>query len=512
MKTLSNLLSLLGIFLIMTFLMAVSCRKEKPAPKPVVPTISSFTISSTTMNSATFNFSVSNYTSLKLSIDGRVMDVSGNTFIVSGLNAGKSYTATLTATNADGSVSSTQNFTTSKSSITITSFQVTDTSWNSASFAFSGASNTSIISLTLINNNTSVSIDVSGKSSESVVGLMPDSLYTFTFKVKDNTENELSQSISFRTKKKASEYVSIGSITYDSAFAIIGNAESSKLKIKVNADRVVSLSSLTASFGEYGSSVKMLRYSLNGAPWVVLQAEDGKVNFKNVLLASGENTFDCYFSLKPNVGVPNASALSFSIISMNDGEGGTLPKGGNFPVGISVGSVDANTQATKLISNWTGRMINPALRMSSGSSTNGLLYYVINLKVSGPAPARWYSVKLQNPYSSFNKLTFFDSLWALSIGKGNKYLKNSFWDKDYIYMLLPDENNIITSDGLGNEYYISCGYQNTGSETFYSHLYTPFAMGFRLMSKYDLVILNSDGQVIDLSDAVIMQDEVPLTN
>ena len=81
------------------------------------------------MNSATFNFSVSNYTSLKLSIDGRVMDVSQNTFIVSGLNAGKSYTATLTATNADGSVSSTQNFTTSsKSSISITSFKVTDTS------------------------------------------------------------------------------------------------------------------------------------------------------------------------------------------------------------------------------------------------------------------------------------------------------------------------------------------------------------------------------------------------
>ena len=497
------------IILLLFAVLAPACKKEKPK-RP--PTISSFTISSTTMNSVTFNFSVSNYSSLKLSIDGRVMDISGNTFIVSGLNAGKAYTATITASNADGSVSSTQNFTTSKSNISITSFKVTDTSWNSASFAFSGASNAPITSFTLINNNTSASIDVSGKGSEIVVGLMPDSAYTFTFKVKDDTENELSQSISFRTKKKASESVSITSITYDSTFAIIGNAVSSRLRMKVNAEKMMPIPSLTASFGEYGSAVKMLRYSLNGGPWVVLQAEEGKVNFKNVLLASGENTFDCYFSLKPSVGVPNASALSFSIISIDDGEGGTLPKGGSFPVGIGVGSVDANTQATKLISNWNGRMRNPASMMSSGTSTNGLLYYVINLKVSGPAPAIWYSVKLQNPYSSFNKLTFFDSGWALSIGKGNKYLKNSFWDKDYIYMLLPDENNIITSDGLGNKYYISCGYQNTGSETFYSHLYTPFAMGFRLMSKYDLILLNSDGQVIDLSDAVIMQDDVPITN
>ena len=107
---------------------------------------------------------------------------------------------------------------------------------------------------------------------------MPDSLYTFTFKVKDDTENELSQSISFRTKKKASESVSITSITYDSTFAIIGNAESSKLKIKVNAEKMMSISSLTASFGEYGSSVKMLRYSLNGGPWVVLQ-RGGKSEF-----------------------------------------------------------------------------------------------------------------------------------------------------------------------------------------------------------------------------------------
>lgn len=512
------------IILLLFAVLAPACKKDKPKPKQP-PTISSFTVSSTTMTTATFNFSVSNYTSLRLSIDGKVIDVSGGTFVVSGLNAGKSYTATLTASNADGSISSSQSFSTSKSSLSITSFKVTDTSWNGASFAFGATSDATITSQTLINNNTSISIDVSGKGGENVEGLMPDSLYTFTFKVKDDTQNEVSQSISFRTKKKVSELISITSITYDSAFAIIGNAVSSKLRIKVNAEKMMSLSSLTASFGEYGLAVKMLRYSLNGSPWVVLKAEDGKVNFKNALLASGENTFDCYFSLKPNVGVANGSALTFSITSMNDGEGGGLPKGGSFPSPLQVGSVNANTAPTIITTSWNGHMYINTFLMSpkehnpnSNFSEKGL-YQAIAIKATGPAGARFSSIKLKNPYSSFTALEFNNNSWVLGTLGGSIYytkILNNFWQNDYVILNIPTDtlnNNLIYTDGItNNNFYIRCGLRNNSSVWFDSGNYTPGLGGLMLTSKYDLVLRNSDGQVIDLSEVVIKQGDDILQN
>ncbi len=496
------------IILLLFAVLAPACKKDKPKPKQP-PTISSFTVSSTTMTTATFNFSVSNYTSLRLSIDGKVIDVSGGTFVVSGLNAGKSYTATLTASNADGSISSSQSFSTSKSSLSITSFKVTDTSWNGASFAFGATSDATITSQTLINNNTSISIDVSGKGGENVEGLMPDSLYTFTFKVKDDTQNEVSQSISFRTKKKVSELISITSITYDSAFAIIGNAVSSKLRIKVNAEKMMSLSSLTASFGEYGLAVKMLRYSLNGSPWVVLKAEDGKVNFKNALLASGENTFDCYFSLKPNVGVANGSALTFSITSMNDGEGGGLPKGGSFPSPLQVGSVNAAVQPTVIISNWNGYMFGNAVALPSNTIGLPGIYQSIALKANGPAPARFASIKFKNPYASFTGMVFgYQNIWKyqLNVGEG-KDVTSFVWENDYVTLNLPNEA-IIKTDGSNNDYYLRSFTRNSGSDLFFSGSVTPGKNGFILTSKYDLVLKNSNDQVIDLSDVVILQDGV----
>ncbi|MBK7098040.1 MAG: hypothetical protein IPH58_06405 [Sphingobacteriales bacterium] len=168
------------IILLLFAVLVPSCKKEKPKRPPI---ISSFTISSTTMTTATFNFSVSNYTSLKLNIDGNIFDVSGGAYTISGLSANKSYTAVLTASNADGSVSHSQSFATSKSNLSVSSFNAGDTSWNSVSFTFAATSDATIVSQTLINTNTSESIDVMSKTNHSVNNLAPDSLYTFTFKV-----------------------------------------------------------------------------------------------------------------------------------------------------------------------------------------------------------------------------------------------------------------------------------------------------------------------------------------
>lgn len=476
------------------------------------------------MTTATFNFSVSNYTSLKLNIDGNIFDVSGGAYTISGLSANKSYTAVLTASNADGSVSHSQSFATSKSNLSVSSFNAGDTSWNSVSFTFAATSDATIVSQTLINTNTSESIDVMSKTNHSVNNLAPDSLYTFTFKVGDNTGNEVSKAISFRTKQKASDWFSISSITYDSAFAIIGNAVSSKLRIKVNADMAKTLPSLTADFGVNRVAVKMLRYSLNGAPWVVLKAENGKVIFSNVSLKAGENIFDCYFSLKVNVGVADGSALTFSITSMNDGEGGTLPKSGSFPSALQVGSVNVNTAPTIITTSWNGHMylntkvFGPIEMNPNKNFSESGLYQAIAIKATGPGGARFSSIKLKNPYASFTALEFNNNSWVTyTSGTGySSYIVNNYWQNDYVILNIPTDtlnNNLIQTDGItNNNFYIKCGLRNNSSVWFDSGNYTPGLGGLMLTSKYDLVLRNSDGQVIDLSEVAVKQGDEVLQN
>ena len=72
---------------------------------------------------------------------------------------------------------------------------------------------------------------------------------------------------------------------------------------------------------------------------------------------------------------------------------------------------------------------------------------------------------------------------------------------------MPNEA-IIKTDGSNNDYYIRSYIRNSGSDLFFSGDYTPGKMGFILTSKYDLVLKNSNDQVIDLSDVVILQDGV----
>lgn len=514
MKTLCNLLSYVGILLLMTTLMAVSCRKDPIIPTPTESgaNIKSFNVQSTTMTSATFNFDVTNYVTLKIKVADKTVDVTSGTYTADGLSAGQSYSAVLIATGKDGKeVKSSQSFSTSKSTLSA-DFKLADSTATGASFTFTTAGNATTTSQSLTNVNTGEVIDVMSKTTHTVNNLTANTQYTFTFKVKDNTGNEVSQSVTFKTKEKASEWFSIVSVTYGEQFAIVGNAVSSKLTMVVNNSSSSAKvdTSLTASFGQYGSAVKMLRYSLNGGGWVVLPASNNSVTFSNVTLQPGNNTFECYFALKPNVGVPNGSPLTFSFTTMNDGEGATLPKGGSFPAAVAVGGVNANVQPTIITSNWNGYMFGNAIALPDPSSGGVIgIYQSIALKATGPAGARFVSIKLKNPYTAFSGMIFgYQNIWKYELSDGiGRDVSNYFWQNEYITLTLPNEAVILTN-GNNNNYYIRSNVRNSGSGTFYSGNYTPGKMGFMLTSKYDIVLLNSNGQMIDLSGVVVFQDEI----
>ena len=237
---------------------------------------------------------------------------------------------------------------------------------------------------------------------------------------------------------------------------LFGNAVSNELTITItssaNVDKTVT--SLTANFGENGKAVKMLRYLDANGKWVVLKANNGEITFSDLVLKPGVNTVKTYFVLKPQVGVANGSALSFSFASLNDGAGGQVPTSGKLPKSLNVGLVNSDTQATVITSEWIGYMSQSITVLSPTSYTIGGVYYVGNLIIKGPSNARFHSIKLRNPYMGVKFLVWNNSEWVINFfGPDYKILAADVnWNSDYVTLKnLPPTGNNLKVDTYNNE-------------------------------------------------------------
>lgn len=300
-------------------------------------------------------------------------------------------------------------------------------------------------------------------------------------------------------------------IGYTSPFAIIGNTVSNELVFKINSSSPKTFKSLIASFGENGKAIKMLRYSLNGGAWKVLSANNGQINFENISLKAGENIFKAYFSLKSETGVANDAPLYFSFIKLDDGEGGTVFSSGKFVEPLNVGSVNSSIQATVVKTGWFSYLRTPGLIMDSGSQTE-IMIHVIQLLMTGPAPAKISSVKFVNPYSAFNAVNGndfrFSENWSLDLNDAGRINFDPEVSNQNTFTVSFPEKDIPTN---GNYQRISifANVKNIGNR-FNSEVYTPGKFGLKIASKYDIVIKNASGQTIDLSDVNIWQDGQPV--
>jgi len=308
---------------------------------------------------------------------------------------------------------------------------------------------------------------------------------------------------------KASTWLSEPNLSYANPFAITGNSLSSEMSFTINSTSAKTLKSLVASFGENGKAVKMLRYSLNGGDWKIIKAVNGKINFENLSLKSGENSFKAYFSLLPNTDVSNGSALSFSFVSLDDGEGGTTFSSGKFPDALNVGSVHTSVSATVIKAGWFSYLRVPALVAAKDAEAD-MMIHVIQLQMTGPAPAKIVSVKFVNPYTAFNAISgndfkFTDS-WSFDLNDANRLeFKPDVSNQNTFTVNFPSKD--IPCNGTYQRISIFAGVKNSGN-TFDSGAYTPGKFGLKLADKYDIVIQNGLGQVIDLSDVNIWQDGV----
>jgi hypothetical protein len=296
-------------------------------------------------------------------------------------------------------------------------------------------------------------------------------------------------------------------ITITPLNGMIGNTCSNEFTIQLsNNAAVAKTATFSMSFGANGSAVKMLRYQAATAPdgtgWTVIPASSGTATFSGLTLQPGTTTLRARFALKEVVGVANGSALSISFSSLNDGEGMTMPVGGTWQDPVAAGTVDALTQATKLSTEWNGAMAQSALFVGAGGTATALNYNVGNVKVSGPGNARVASIKAKNPYG--NLITFDNASWLTNVD-GTGYAinqSNITWSSDYVKIVMPSQA-IISNSGFTN-FFLRCSVSNPGPD-FNSGTITPGLYGLELKSKYDLEILNSNGQMIDLSDVTVRQ-------
>lgn len=307
---------------------------------------------------------------------------------------------------------------------------------------------------------------------------------------------------------KASVWLSEPVVAYSNPFKIIGNAVSNELTISINnlASIEKTLSSLVADFGAGSKAIKMLRYSLNGGDWVVVKEENSKIVLRDLKLKSGQNILKAYFSLKPQVGVADNTNLSFSFTSLNDGDGGGVPASGKFASAVNVGSV--STKAPTLFrNNIHAHLRDPLLAVAKGGSGTAMVN-VIQFQLIGPAPAKLYSVKFQNPYTAFNVVSGndfrFTKDWSMSLNNGGIVsFEVSSSTAGTFTATFPSIN--IVPDGNWQLISVFNCYENPGN-VFNSGVYTPSRYGVKVASKYDVVFLNSDGQVIDLSELSVFQD------
>lgn len=498
-------------------LFTLGCKKSTTKTSP---TIASFTIT-TTMTTATFSINASNYTSLSISIDGApAVSVGGSSYTASGLTANKNYVAVLTATNANGSATASQSFTTSKSSLAITSFTATDTTESSINLNFSASSDMTITSAEIINDTTGEAVNVIGKISHSISNLLPSHKYSFTYKVKDNTGNEMSKSITFTTKAKVSDALSY-EVSYGQPFAIIGNAQSDTVFLKIinESSAQIILKKITVSFGIKGNAVRSLRYQTSDTSWAKFNTVGNLVHIANVKVLPGINTFKNIFALKSNLeGFSNADPLSFQIIDMEEEDGSRLPKNGAFPPAIPAGSIDAITQPTIITSSWNSdAYLNARTWTENNQSFNEHgVYQVINIKATGPAGARFVGIRLKNPYYKYPQLEFDNSSWKFidfSLNTLLESISNVYWKNEFVSLVIPNNNdrNIINTNGTFNtNYYISCGWRNVGPNPFSTGNDTPGRSGFQLISKYDVILKNASGQVISLDNTDVIYAGVKL--
>lgn len=521
-------------FLIVIFILGMAfnqCKKPgaDPVPPNPAPVINSFNLDSVSMTSASLSFSVANASLTKISLDGGTAEVAtGGKHTFTGLTAGKAYKATLVASASDGrSVNRSVDFITASSSLKIDSFKVSQITESGASFAFATSGNSALTERTLTNLITGQSVNVLAIGNYNATGLTSSTDYKFALSVKDQSGNAKADTVAFRTLDKKSTWFKRPEVEYANPFAIVGGAISNKLTLKFTntSAGAKTLPSLKANFGDYGVAVKMLRYRVAGGRWIVLAptGANGEIEFKNLPLASGLNTIEAYFSIKPGSGVSNGVGLFFKFTGLDDGEGGKLPSDGSFQNEVIVGQVDANTQASAILPNpgifvvtLAGSIGRPPNSQSYGQSS----MFSFGFKMTGPARAVVGGIKLKNPFAPFAGLdyapilywdnnpmngspyeTFTSFLW----GDGKKTIDVDFPDLDY---------RAIVSDGVkANQYNLIISFRNLSSTWFDSENYTPGEHGFILESKYDIRILNSSGQVLDISDIkVYKNNQVYLTD
>lgn len=384
-----------------------------------------------------------------------------------------------------------------------------------AGFDFSTTSNKTITIQSLIDTVNSKVYDVIGKTTFSVNNLLPGKSYPFTLYVKDASGKEVKQSLTVTTEAKKSSWLKSVELVYPNPTSMDRNTQSDTLKLKIVsiASATKTIDSLVVDFGTNGKAIKILRYrEQDTASWTILQPSGTHIKFTNLKLATGENIIPAIFAIKkdPPGSVSNNAQLTLKVVSIDDGEGGTRAIE-DFPHAIQVGSVNTVTEPTYIDptfgvqyqASYGNISIEPG---TSGEPTIG----TIDFKFIGPNGAKIKSVRLYNPYYEFTGLIYSNWLYQHfnpDISRNSQNINIVNWESGQKYVTLDFTNTVdaildYNQWGNYNEYNTGARiYNPPGNSTFESYDYTPGEYEWYLLSPFDLLLLDVNGDIVDMSDA-----------
>ena len=354
-----------------------------------------------------------------------------------------------------------------------------------------------------------------------ITGLSSATSYTVYVKAKDSAGNisDASNSVNVTT---LTPIVASSSLTQP--VITVSNFRALQLNACSNQDFTVAFPNgnsartlQSATFTLYGSGAgafRSLRYRPAGdftTPWkqVDFSGNSVTVPFSVIIPAGLTAKYDLKVCTKASVsGIVNGANTTLAISSIATDESGVnAPVGSSFQAAVALPALDLVTTPTVITSSVVCQKVVGQLTLSANQTiSQSTVVNLSNNKANGPSGATFAGIILKNKYGNVNIYPIGN--WGTRVNLNSSiFVAITTPASNGDYYNITSTGATLQTNGDTTHYGIKVDLQ-AGTNGFTSDS----TFGFSLMSKWDVVFQNSNGNDINLTDVAVYDNTTLLTN